>query len=71
MLRLANTVATPMARNIVTVYYVDYFVLDKERKPYVANRVKLVHWLTSRDLWRHCPVNLNLADLPSRGLSGD
>ena len=75
--RLVNTVVKSLSRNIVTVYWVDsmttLFWIRRERqwKQYVANRVKEIRQLTSRDLWRHCPGHLNPADLPSRGLSGD
>ena len=75
--RLANTVMKSMARNIVTFYWVDSMTTlfwirrEKQWKQYVANRVKEIRQLTSRDLWRHCPRHLNPADLASRGVSGD
>ena len=43
---------------------------DKE-KQYVANRVKEICQLTSKDHLRHCPGQLNPAGLLTHGLSGD
>ncbi|XP_052805854.1 uncharacterized protein LOC128235151 [Mya arenaria] len=36
-------------------------------KTYVANRLALIHELTSPNDWRHVPTNMNPADLASRG----
>ena len=54
--RLANTVMKSIARNIVTFYWVDSMTTlfwirrEKQWKQYVANRVKEIRQLTSRDL---------------------
>ena len=77
MARLTDTVVKAMAKTVDNVYWVDsmatLFWIKRERhwKQYVANRVREIHRLTSKDQWKHCPGHLNPADLPSRGLSGD
>jgi len=75
--RLADTILTSWSRNIETVYWVDSMSVlfwiknEKPWRQYVASRVNEIRHLTSRKQWRHCPGPLNLADLPSRGLTGD
>jgi len=40
---------------------------DKPWKQYILHRVETIRRLTQRERWRHCPGELNPADLPSRG----
>ena len=40
-------------------------------KPYVQHRVSKIRELTNEASWNLCPVELNLADVPSRGCGGE
>ena len=43
----------------------------KPWKQYVSHRVNEICHLTKREQWQHCPGDVNPADIPSRGMSGD
>ena len=66
-----NSTAKPLR----TINWIDSMTalcwIKNERiwKPYVQNRVEEIRRLSQRDTWRHCPGDLNPADIPSRGLS--
>ena len=72
--RLGNTVSKSLTHQYNLTYWIDstaalYWITnDKLWKQYVSNRVKAICQLTNQDQWRHCPGQLNPADLPSRGL---
>lgn len=59
------------------VYWVDSRTIlcwirnEKPWKQYVRNRVDEIRQLTSKRDWQHCPGNVNPADLPSRGMTGN
>ena len=61
--------------NVKTICWTDSMTtlcwIKNERtwKQYVQHRVEEIRNLTSKDDWRHCPGELNPADIPSRGLS--
>ena len=41
---------------------------ERTWKPYVQNRVEKIRQLSHWDTWRHCPGDLNPADIPSRDI---
>ena len=40
----------------------------RKRKIYIENRVKVIRKMMGTEDWRYCPTDLNVADIPSRGL---
>ena len=40
---------------------------ESKQRPWVYNRLREIHDCSSRDQWRHCPGNLNSADIATRG----
>ena len=75
--RLVSTVINSLTKKIDrVVYWVDSRTVlcwirnEKPWKQYVRNRVDEIRQLTSKRDWRHCPGNLNPADLPSRSMTG-
>ena len=73
--RLVDTILTSRSRKIETVYWVNSMSVlfwiknEKPWKQYIANRVREIQQLTSREQWKHCPGPLNPMDLPSHGLT--
>ena len=57
------------------VFWTDYMTtlcwIKNERvwKQYVGQQVHKIRRLTPKDSWRHCPGQINPADLPSRGIT--
>ena len=75
--RLVSTVINSLTKKIDRmVYWVDSRTVlcwirnEKPWKQYVRNKVDEIRQLTSKRDWRHCPGNVNPADLPSRGMTG-
>lgn len=76
--RLMSTVINSLKQKInQVVYWVDSRTVlcwirnEKPWKQYVRHRVDEIRQLTSKEDWRHCPGDVNPADLPSRGLTGN
>ena len=75
--RLANTVLNSMRIQPLVTYWVDsttvlYWITNERPwKQYISHRIQEIHKLTDHRKWRHCPGQLNPADLPLRGLSGE
>ena len=80
--RLMNTVKhsldkTKLPCELNMYYWTDSYTTlcwirnNHQWKQYVQHRVSEIHKLTDREQWRFCPGPVNLADLPSRGCSGE
>ena len=73
--RLVNKLKTSLGTESPTVLWTDSMTtlcwIKNERtwKQYVGQRVDEIRCLTHKDSWRHCPGEINPADLPSRGLN--
>ena len=51
---------------MTTLYWIKN---DRIWKQYIGQRANEIRHLTLKDSWRHCPGEVNPADLPSRGLN--
>ena len=51
-----------------TLYWISN---QKLWKHCIEHRMLEIHHLSDSQLWHHCPGNLNLADIPSRGMNGE
>ena len=76
--RLADTVLKLIKPLPQITYWVDsttvlYWIKNEKLlwKQYASHRVQEIRRLTDHKQWRHCPGQLNPADLPSRGLNGE
>ena len=75
--RLFNTVTNSLSFEYKSTYWVDsttvlYWIRNEGLwKQYVNNRLQEIHRFTCKEYWRHCPGQLNPADLPTQGLKGE
>ena len=73
--RLVNTVTSSLSCKCKSTYwvysqqcYVYWIRYEKPWKQYVKNHLQEICHLTCKEDWRHCPAQLNPADLPTWGL---
>ena len=77
--KLGNTICREMQCSFSrVVYWSDAIVVlrylnntSSRYKTFVANRINIVHSMTSVSQWRYVPTSLNPADIASRGVSPD
>ena len=75
--RLVMTILKSLPQELPVIHWTDSMTTlhwirnHKPWKQYVSHRVAEVRRVSSQTAWRYCPGPLNLADLPSRGISGD
>ena len=75
--RLMATIMASLPEPVSTLYWTDstatlhWISNQKPWKQYIEHRVSEIHRLSDSQLWRHCPGNLNPADIPSRGMNGE
>ena len=74
--RLVNKF-TSAIKSLISINWTDSTTalcwIQNERiwKQYVQHRVEEIRSLTHKQLWRHCPGELNPADIPSRGQNAE
>ena len=75
--RLVSNVITSLPTPVPTFYWTDsmaalhWIRVNKPWKQYISHRVSEIRRLTKCEQWQHCPGDINPADIPSRGASGD
>lgn len=74
--RLVASILTALPEDVPAFYWTDstatlhWIRNDRPWKQYIEHRVSEIRQLTVSQQWRHCPGNLNPADIPSRGMNG-
>ena len=75
--RLMATIMASLPEPVPTLHWTDstatlhWISNQKPWKQYIEHRVSEIRRLSDSQLWRHCPGNLNPADIPSRGMNGE
>ena len=75
--RLVSNVIASLPTPVPTFYWTDsmaalhWIRINKPWKQYINRRVSEIYHLTKYEQWQHCPGDINPADIPSRGASGD
>ena len=76
MSRLVTAIARLLPEQVPSFFWTDSTIAlhwirnDKPWNQYIEHRVIEIRQFTNCQQWRHCPGNLNPADIPSRGMNG-
>ena len=75
--RLMATILASLPEPVPALYWTDstatlhWIINERPWRQYIEHRVTEIRRLSDSQLWRHCPGNLNPADIPSRGMNGE